>query len=84
MDAEVAERFKEMKQYVSDHYAGKADIALLREEIADQFGRVYVKFAEVEGSLDAKMSRLESSMIKWFVATAFALVSTTFVIARFV
>ena len=79
MEAEVADRFKELKQHVADHYASKLDIAILREEIAVQFGQVNLSFAE----MDSKMTRLESNIIKWFVATSFALVSVTFAIARY-
>ena len=80
MDAEVVERFKELKQHVADHYASKLDIAILREEIAVQFGQVNLRFAE----MDSKMTRLESNLIKWFVATSVALVSATFAIARYI
>ena len=79
MEAEVADRFKELKQHVADHYASKLDIAILREEIAVQFGQVNLRFAE----MDSKMTRLESNIIKWFIATSFALVSVTFAIARY-
>lgn len=79
MEAEVADQFKELKQHVADHYASKLDIAILREEIAVQFGQVNLRFAE----MDSKMTRLESNIIKWFVATSFALVSVTFAIARY-
>jgi len=66
MEAEVADRFKELKQHVADHYASKLDIAILGEEIAVQFGQVNLRFAE----MDSKMTRLESNIIKWFVATS--------------
>jgi len=79
MESEVADRFKELQQHVADHYASKLDIAILREEIAVQFGQVNLRFAE----MDSKMTRLESNIIKWFVATSFALVSVTFAIARY-
>ena len=84
MEAEVADRFKELKQHVTDHYASKLDIAILREEIAVQFGQVHVKFAELESKMESKMTLLESTIIKWFVATSFTLVGITFAIARYV
>ena len=84
MDADVVERFKEMKQNISDQCSSKVDMARLREEMAMQFGQVYVKFAELESRLELKMTRTESTLIKWFVATSFALVSVTFAIARYV
>ena len=83
MEAEVAERFRELKQHVADHYASKLDIAKLREEMAVQFGQVHVKFAELESRMESKMTRMESTIVKWFVATSFALVSATFAIARY-
>ncbi|KQQ47618.1 hypothetical protein ASF61_03030 [Duganella sp. Leaf126] len=79
MEAEVAERFRELKQHVAEHYASKLDIAKLREDMAVQFGQVNLLFAE----MDAKMTRLESTIIKWFVATSFALVGATFAMARY-
>lgn len=80
MEAEVAERFKEFKQTMAEHYASKLDIAKLREEIAVQFGHVNLKLAELE----LKMTRLESSIVKWFMATSVTLVGMTFAIARYV
>jgi hypothetical protein len=80
MEADVIERFKEVRQSMSDQCSSKVDVATLRGEIAAQFGQVYVRFAEV----DIKMTRMESNLIKWFVATSFALVSVTFAIARYV
>jgi hypothetical protein len=84
MEAEVAERFKEFKQNMTDQCSSKVDMARLREELAAQFGQVYVKFAELESRLELKMTRLEANLIKWFVATSVALVSVTFAIARYV
>lgn len=41
MEAEVAERFREFKQNMSEQCSSKVDLARLREELAAQFGQVH-------------------------------------------
>ena len=66
-------RHKELKEHMEKHYATKVELLTFREDVAIQFGKVHVEIA-----------RLETTLIKWFIATAITIAGTSFAIARYV
>jgi predicted nuclease with TOPRIM domain len=93
MDNEVAacihhleERFKELKEYLEKHYASKAELLKFREDVAVQFGQVQVRIAQVHteiAQVHVNIAKLETTLIKWFIATAIAIAGGSFGIARY-
>jgi hypothetical protein len=66
-------RHNELKDYLEKRHCTKVDLLIFREEVAIQFGQVHVEIA-----------KLESTLIKWFIATAVAIAGMSFAIARYV
>ncbi|TFW20896.1 hypothetical protein [Duganella callida] len=66
MDADVAERCKQLSEEMHNTFATKVELMAFREAVAVQFGDVRVQIA-----------RLEATLIKWFVATAVTLTGLT-------
>jgi hypothetical protein len=66
-------RHKELKEHLEKHYATKVDLLTFREDVAIQFGKVHVEIA-----------KLETTLIRWFIATAIAIAGASFGIARFI
>ena len=93
MDTEVAacihhfeERFKELKDLLEKHYASKVDLLEFREDVAIQFGKVHVEIAQGQtqiAQIHVHIAKLETRMIKWFVATIIAMAGVSFGIARY-
>ena len=65
-------RNAELRDYMEKHYATKVDLLLFREDVAIQFGKVHVEIA-----------KLETTLIRWFIATAIAIAGASFGIARY-
>lgn len=71
--AEMKDHYAELKEHMEKHCATKVELLTFREDVAIQFGKVHVEIA-----------RLETTLIKWFVATAIAIAGVSFGIARFI
>lgn len=86
MDNEAAsthrfeQRVKELKEFLEKHYASKIDLLEFREDVAVQFGKVHVEIAQVHVTI----AKMETRMIKWFIATAITIAGVTFAIVRYV
>lgn len=66
-------------QELEKYFATKVDLMAFREEVAKQFGQVYVELARLE----TRIATLETRIIKWFVATAVVLVGAAFAAGRY-
>ena len=75
----VEQRIKELKEFLEKHYASKIDLLEFREDVAIQFGKVHVELAQVHVTI----AKLETRMIKWFIATIIAMAGVSFGIARY-
>lgn len=55
------------------------------QDVREKLVRIEAKAESIDkhGATKSDLSSMESTLIKWFVATAFALTATTFGIARF-
>jgi hypothetical protein len=85
MDNEAAsthhfeQRIKELKEFLGKHYASKIDLLEFREDVAVQFGKVHAGIAQVHVTI----AKMETRMIKWFIATAITIAGATFGIVRY-
>lgn len=82
----VEQRIKELKEFLEKHYASKIDLLEFREDVAIQFGKVHVEIAQVQGrfaDVHTSIAKLETRMVKWFIAIAIAIAGATFGIARY-